>query len=403
MAAYANGNANTAGMLQMLAAVRAHTSAPVIIGGALSYAYDSASLVALDATLKKNGDTNIIWNFHPYMGPAQAGRGEDGCASGFERHIQTVVNGTERPSIITEFGQACCATDGACESCPSTYGGAKMGYDEAILTIAAKYGVSWLPWAWRPPASNSSGAKCEDLNGGAKPTGLSLAGSNGGKGGDFAALWAKFAGVAPAPAPPGPTPPAPPSPPGPSPGCPGGSLHACDELCPATPPIVYRDCVEQCLARCPAPGPAPTPPPSPTPTPPPPTPTPTPTPTPPAPTPSPPGACPGGNITACGALCPAAPPIVRQDCLNECHKRCPPSPHGPPSPPPPAPPPAPAPAPAPTPAPSPSPHGSCSKVFAQCGGKNWHGATCCDAGCSCTVHGPYYSQCTPPAGKSTCQ
>ena len=130
------------------------------------------------------------------MGPPQAGA-QDKCADGFEAHLQAVMNGTDRPSIITEFGQACCATDGACMSCPGTYGGVTMGYDEAILTIAAKYSVSWLPWAWRPPASNSSGRTCEDLNGGANPPGLSLAGANNGTGADFAALWAKFAGVVP--------------------------------------------------------------------------------------------------------------------------------------------------------------------------------------------------------------
>eukprot|EP01043_Picozoa_sp_COSAG02_P008586 COSAG02_NODE_277_length_25939_cov_108.963971_13_plen_259_part_00 len=131
--------------------------------------------------------TNIIWNFHPYMGPPQAGA-HDKCPAGFEAHIVAVTNGTDRPSIITEFGQACCPTGGVCESCPASYGGVSMGYDEAVLTIAAKYGVSWLPWAWRPPAGpeTNSGRKCEDVNGGSSPPGLSLAGSNSGNGGDFA-------------------------------------------------------------------------------------------------------------------------------------------------------------------------------------------------------------------------
>jgi hypothetical protein len=219
VSAWANGNAQYAGMLEMLAAVRAHTTSPVIIAGALHYAYDSASLLTLDGQLKKSNDgVNIIWNFHPYMGPPQAGDPTK-CPDGFEAHLQAVTNGTDRPSIITEFGQACCPTGGACESCPASYGGAAMGYDEAILTIASKYAVSWLPWGWRPPAgpTNSSGKKCEDLNGGTNPPGLSLAAANKGLGADFSALWAKFAGIAPAPSPPGPPP---------SPGCPGGTLSA---------------------------------------------------------------------------------------------------------------------------------------------------------------------------------
>ena len=59
---------------------------------------------------------------------------------------------TDRPIIITEFGQSCCPTKGKCEQCPGTYDGKTMGYDEAILTVANKHQVSWLPWAWRPGA-----------------------------------------------------------------------------------------------------------------------------------------------------------------------------------------------------------------------------------------------------------
>ena len=56
----------------------------------------------------------------------------------------------------------------------------------------------------------------------------------------------------PPPAPkPSPSPsPSPPSPP-PSPSnCPGGSLTACIALCPASPPIAYKDCVAACVKRC---------------------------------------------------------------------------------------------------------------------------------------------------------
>merc|ERR1711998_527836 len=40
---------------------------------------------------------------------------------------------------------------------------------------------------------------------------------------------------------------------GPSPGpggCPGGSLQACIGMCPSTPPVAYKDCVNECVKRC---------------------------------------------------------------------------------------------------------------------------------------------------------
>jgi len=62
------------------------------------------------------------------------------------------------------------------------------------------------------------------------------------------------------------------------------------------------------------------------------------------------------------------------------------------------------------PAPAPAPAGvevegagGCSAVFQQCGGAGWFGATCCEAGCTCTdLAGPSYSQCVPPQGFYTC-
>ena len=73
--------------------------------------------------------------------------------AGFEAMVAAVLAPhTDRPLIITEFGQSCCPTNGACEECPGTYDGKTMGYDEAILAIANKHQVSWLPWAWRPGA-----------------------------------------------------------------------------------------------------------------------------------------------------------------------------------------------------------------------------------------------------------
>lgn len=72
------------------------------------------------------------------------------------------VQATGMPSIITEFGQFCCPTNGACYNYNGTYDGEKMGYDEAIMTVAKKYNVSWTPWSWRPGGGN--GHNCQDVN-----------------------------------------------------------------------------------------------------------------------------------------------------------------------------------------------------------------------------------------------
>jgi len=45
---------------------------------------------------------------------------------------------------------------------------------------------------------------------------------------------------------------------------------------------------------------------------------------------------------------------------------------------------------------------TCASVNRQCGGKQWNGTTCCQAGCHCKAGGPYYSQCVPPPGKTFC-
>ena len=110
--AWMNGDSETSGMLEMLAAVRKHTTAPVIIAGYGGYAYDSDSLVQLDAKL--GGDKNIIYSFHPYMGPNQAGDSKK-CADNFETYLQTVLDGTDKPVIVTEFGQSCNPTTGYSE------------------------------------------------------------------------------------------------------------------------------------------------------------------------------------------------------------------------------------------------------------------------------------------------
>jgi hypothetical protein len=192
---WANGDASHTGMLEMLAAVRKHTDSPVIISGYAAYAYDADSLITLDATLLKQNEKNVIWNFHPYMGPNQAGDSKK-CAGNFEGYVQKMMNATDKPIIITEFGQGCQPTHGAAEKCPGTYDGKVMGYSEAILTIAQKHSVSWLPWAWRPMAGGPNLKTCQDVNGGTNPAGLSLAHPTGGNGTDFLDLWTRFAGNA---------------------------------------------------------------------------------------------------------------------------------------------------------------------------------------------------------------
>jgi hypothetical protein len=194
---WANGDDTHSGMLEMLAAVRKHTANPVIIAGYGGYAYDTDSLVTLDATLLKQGEKNVLWNLHPYMGPNQAGDSKK-CPVNFESYVEKLFNGTDKPVIITEFGQGCQPTAGAAEQCEGTYEGKKMGYDEAILTIAQKHGVSWLPWAWRPMTTGPNTKNCQDANGGTDPAGLSLAHPTDGKGADFKALWERFGGQAPA-------------------------------------------------------------------------------------------------------------------------------------------------------------------------------------------------------------
>lgn len=108
------------GMLEMLAAVRKHTANPVVIAGGGGYAYDSASLVALEAELQKQGETNALYNFHPYMGPNQAchaaaHRSEGGsCGAGDRRGVRytavlrrAIVTVVLRRAIVNCCAAAC--------------------------------------------------------------------------------------------------------------------------------------------------------------------------------------------------------------------------------------------------------------------------------------------------------
>eukprot|EP00051_Salpingoeca_urceolata_P011188 m.138240 g.138240 ORF g.138240 m.138240 type:complete len:423 (-) comp17021_c0_seq1:8-1276(-) len=179
-----HGNDQYTGMLEMAAAVRKHSSGVLVVAGASGWAYDAASLLQLDAVMAD--DTALLFNFHPYMGPAQAGSTSK-CPAGVSSMLAQVEAGSDRPMIFTEFGQTCCATHGTCEHCAQT--GNSKGYDETLLDLALAHGVSWLPWAWRPAASNKgSGGNCQDLNGG-NP----LSRPHQGKGADFDALWKTYA------------------------------------------------------------------------------------------------------------------------------------------------------------------------------------------------------------------
>ena len=313
--AYLHGNTQYAGMLEMLSTVRKNAPGAVcVIAGAAQYAYDSDSLLALDKALVAAGESNVMYNFHPYMGPHQAGASKK-CPAGFEALVEAVAAGTDKPMIITEFGQSCCATSGACESCPATYDGVAMGYDEAILTIATKHGVSWLPWAWRPGAIKFAVKTCLDIN---AINGTALAHPTNGQGPDWYSLWPKFAYNSsnpnppiPPPAPtPGPAPgPSPGPTPGPAPG-PGGTCRACGYNCDANCNSCGRcntkpgcDSETQCTTTCngggnakwcgggvgPSPGPS---------------------------------GCPGGSLAACIGLCPSTPPAAYKACVQDCTARC---------------------------------------------------------------------------------
>jgi len=54
--------------------------------------------------------------------------------------------------INTAFGQFCCPTHGECATYNGIYDNQHMGYNEAILTINQKYGVSWTASDWTPGA-----------------------------------------------------------------------------------------------------------------------------------------------------------------------------------------------------------------------------------------------------------
>lgn len=190
---FIKGSSRYAGALEMISTIRANSpDQMLVVAGGGGWAYDSDTLVQLE---KETDDNLMMFNFHPYMGPNQAGATEKN-ADGFENHCKNIVENTDKPIILTEFGQFCCDTDGACYDYNGTWDGHTFGYNEAIINISNKYGASWMPWAFRPITNDSySDHECEDIN--ADGTGLHLVKPTNGKGADWDRLWKDFANVTP--------------------------------------------------------------------------------------------------------------------------------------------------------------------------------------------------------------
>ena len=130
---YLHGDDTYAGMLDLIAAVRNNTEDGVlVVAGGNGWAYDADSLIALDGL---TSDELMMFNFHPYMGPHQAGDSKK-SADGYETMVKDIVSNTNKPIISTEFGQFCCDTDGSCYDYGGTWNGVKMGYDEAVIRIS---------------------------------------------------------------------------------------------------------------------------------------------------------------------------------------------------------------------------------------------------------------------------
>ncbi len=143
------------GMNDLYEAIRANSNNVIVIGGALDYAYDFASLITFNSTVKPK---NVVYNFHPYMGPYQKSDSSK-TPENFEIIINEMLQ-TNTPIIITELGQYCCG-DNQCYAYTGSYGAnfpnpndkPNISYVNAILEIAKRYTISWLLWGWRPNSS----------------------------------------------------------------------------------------------------------------------------------------------------------------------------------------------------------------------------------------------------------
>lgn len=192
--AYFSGNAEIEGFADLIQIIAPQVNGLVLVAGMADWAYDSASLIRLDEELS-NGvaasteavSDKLVWVLHPYMGPYQAGDPSKNVA-GFSAHLDALMNAPRRrPVMVTEFGQYCCATSGACYQYSGVWNGRPMGYVEALLEVMAARDVSWTVWGWRP----GTGGDCNqpDAN-----TGDSLFSPVNGAGANYATLWPRFYG-----------------------------------------------------------------------------------------------------------------------------------------------------------------------------------------------------------------
>jgi len=145
-------------MSTMASVVRKNSQSPLIIGGRTNNSYDTDSFIDLVANggAMKDYD-NLIWNYHPFQGLTWS---VDKTPVIFEDYVNRVQINTKFPVIMTEFGQYCCATNGDCYDYIGKYENKSMGYNEALLTIAAKLNISWTAWAWRPYATTFNDSTC---------------------------------------------------------------------------------------------------------------------------------------------------------------------------------------------------------------------------------------------------
>ncbi len=180
-----NGDDTHTGMVELYNTVRKNTQNPVIIGGALDYAYDAQSLVTFDTQVNPK---NVIYNFHPYMGPNQQGDSTK-LPTNFKKLACQILS-IKRPLIMKELGQYCCG-ETSCYIYDGTYNGGSMGYVNAILETAKEMSLSWTIWAWRP--NTTADCSQPDVNSGSSlATASSNCVGNSGCGADFATLWKKY-------------------------------------------------------------------------------------------------------------------------------------------------------------------------------------------------------------------
>ena len=371
-AAFKDGDATYAGMIPMYSTLRnLNVRGLVLIAGQADYAYDSASLVRLQADVPSL--QGVVWVAHPYMGPYQAGDPIK-TATGFDT-LASAVLATGRPLFLTELGQYCCAANGACYAYPGSFNGVAMGYVEAVFTIAKTRGVSWTIWAWRGAGGNCNGPDAND------GTGLYSAAAHSGQGADYVTLFPKYYAGALAPtSPTSPTtrqPTAAQTTPSPTTRQPTAAqtTRSPTSKQPTASQTTKSPTSKQPTASQTTRSPTKLPTSAGTGA--------TKSPTK-QPTTSNGGACVAtwgqcggqgwtGSTTCCT---PSANACVVS---NQWYSQCLPIPTS-----------------SPTPGSTP-----CAAVYGQCGGQGWTGLTCCESGSTCTVGNPWYSQCLPTTTTTT--